>query len=144
MFYWCSTKNGGKCDPGRWNTNHKLEDCRADEIKAEREKRQKEKKDNDGKPNWLKANKMVIKKEELKAKTREISNREMKELLEYYEVNSLSTDSQDRYDSIHPSFDLEHCLRRRAQRDAKWRAKKKVAEEAKAAKKRVKRLHWPK
>jgi hypothetical protein len=61
---------------------------------------------------------MVIEKEEPKVDNGEISNGEMKELLEYYEVNSLCGDSEDTYDELHPSFDLEHCLRRRAQRYA--------------------------
>jgi hypothetical protein len=119
-FYWCSTKNGGKCDPGRWNTNHKPEDCKADEIKAEREKKQKEKgtkRDNDGRPGWLKANETVIEKEDPKVEKFEVPDHIMKEMLEHYETNSLSKDSQDTYDQIHPSFDLEHCLRRRAQRN---------------------------
>jgi hypothetical protein len=36
-LYWCSTKNGGQCDPGAWRA-HKPEDCKYDEIKSQREK----------------------------------------------------------------------------------------------------------
>lgn len=147
MFYWCSTKNGGKCDPGRWNTNHNPEECKANQIKAEREKKQKEKgnkRDNDGRPGWLKADETVIEKEEPKLAPGELSDERMKELLDFYEENSLSEDSEDTYHQIHPQFDLEHCLRKRAQREAERKARKEAEEQEKAAKKRAKKLRWSK
>ena len=90
-WHWCSTKNGGKCDPGKWMKSHTPETCKRsdEELKAARKEKEKKKsKKEDYRPAWQKKNKT------LKADAHEIiieedPNKEDEEKVYYDDDNSI-------------------------------------------------------
>lgn len=138
-FYWCSTENGGKCNPGKWTSSHTPDSCEADKYKAQREKEKSKEKDKDTRPAWLKdkekkkqlkADATIITKESEEDKDEEDGEEKEegdkkepepeKEKVYNSEEESLSEQSDDSYGKLHPYYDRNYTLRRRAEKRAEW------------------------